>query len=168
MLVGQLIAILLAAWVLARLAGVARLPPLIGMILGGALVAALPWPDTSLQPVSSPVRLAVLALVLLRAGLGLSVADLRRAGPLALRLGMLPLIGDVVLVALAGHLLLGLSLLPALALGFLVGAISPAIAIPGLLDLLEDVPESGRRAPAALLAASALGLVIGARRRRNS
>ena len=110
----------LSAWLLARAARACGIPALLGMICGGVLVAALgpqgqgePW---TLTTISSPVRLAVLALVLLRAGLGLSTEDLRHAGRLGLRLGLLPLAGDAALLTIAAMWLLDLELAAALVL----------------------------------------------------
>ena len=138
------------------------LPSLLGMIVGGALAANAVFPylpapeELSLSAVSSPGRLVVLAIVLLRAGLGLSRNDLRQAGGLAVGLGIVPMLGDAALVTVGGVLLLDLSLGSALALGFLVAAISPAIVIPGMIDLLGRRSGGARRVPTALLAGAPL------------
>ncbi len=155
-------AALLAAWVLGRLARALGLPGMVGMLAGGALVGAglgpwldgvtLPGAGLAVEGVARPVRLGALALVLLRAGLGLSLGDLRRGGPLALRLGLLPVAADALCVALAAHLLLSLSPMVAMVLGCAVAATSPAIVIPGLLRLLDRGPDGRRRILTALLA----------------
>jgi Kef-type K+ transport system membrane component KefB len=150
--------LLVAATVLlARAASALRLPPLLGMIFAGALLgfldlpAALPGPR--LEGFSGPLRLAVLAVVLLRAGLGMSISDLRSSGSLGLRLGSVPMLADAVAVCAAGMWLLDLDAASALVLGFLVAAISPAIVIPGLIDLLERKPSSNRALGALLVGA---------------
>ncbi len=147
-------AALIAAWLLARLLRPAGLPPVVGMVIGGALVGntlglslgsmGLAVDGLATDDVARPVRLAVLAVVLLRAGLALSMQDLRRGGPLALRLGIVPLLCDAAAVACGGVLLLGLAWPVALVLGFTVAAISPAIVIPGLLELLGRARRSDR------------------------
>lgn len=145
---------------LARAAPRLRLPPLLGMIAAGVAVSALALseglPGPRLELISSPVRLIALSVVLLRAGLGISLADLRAAGGLGLRLASIPMLGDAALVTAAGVLLLGLPLGEALVLGFLVAAISPAIVIPGLLDLLGRPKVRGRRVLNALLVGAPL------------
>ena len=135
------------AWLGARVLRPTPLPPVVGMVIGGVAAGALvygpaagiqlPLASWDLPTLSRGARLAVLAVVLLRAGLALSRADLRRGGPLALRLGLLPMLGDAAAVAAAGYLLLDLSWPVALVLGFTVAAISPAIVIPGLLDMMK-------------------------------
>lgn len=152
----------------ARLAERIGLPPLLGMIAGGVVFGAFPLPGDvlpgdgwRLQHFSSVARLAVLAVVLLRAGLGISRDELKRAGGLGLRLGILPLLGDAALLTLGAAWLLGLPLSSALVLGFLVAAISPAIVIPGLLDLLERDPSGPhRRTLTALLVAAPLDNIL--------
>jgi len=143
----DILALALATIALARLARAAGLPPLLGMIIGGALVGVLvdihPLDALRLDDVSRPIRLAVLALVLLRAGLGISLPQLKKAGGLGLRLGGLPLLGDGVAVALGSWLLLDLQPASAAVLGCLVAAISPAIVIPGLLGLLDRRGRDG-------------------------
>lgn len=153
---------LFAAWLLGRLSRAAGLPAVVGMLAGGLLIGAgfgpwlgglaIPGEGVAIEPIARPVRLAALALVLLRAGLGLSSKDLRSGGPLALRLGLLPMLCDALAVAVGGHLLLALTWPLALVLGFTVAAISPAIVIPGLLGLLGRCRDGRRRVLTALLA----------------
>jgi len=157
----QVAALILGAWLLARLTAWIRLPALLGMIVAGALVGNLllphlPTPSFGLKQVSPHARQAVLAIVLLRAGLGISLAEVSKSGGLALSLGLVPMLGDTALVTVGGVLLLDLPLPAALALGFLVAAISPAIVIPGMLELLGKRTGDQRRVPTALLAGAPL------------
>jgi NhaP-type Na+/H+ or K+/H+ antiporter len=136
------------------------------MVVGGALAGNLvlphlpTWTSLSLSQVSSPARQTVLALILLRAGLGLSQQDYRQASGLTLSLGLIPLLGDAAFVTLGGVALFGLPLPSAVVLGFLVAAISPAIVIPGMMELLDRRRGSHRRVPAALLAGAPLDNVV--------
>jgi solute carrier family 9B (sodium/hydrogen exchanger), member 1/2 len=165
-LVLSLAAILAASWLLARLLRPTGVPPLLGMIVAGVVVANLlppdllssEWPGGTLRlgDVSAVIRQAVLAVVLLRVGLGLSRADLRAAGTLALRLAFLPMLFDAGLVALGGWWLLDLRPAVAAVLGFTVAAISPAIVIPGMIDLLGKREGAQRRVPTALLVGAPL------------
>jgi NhaP-type Na+/H+ or K+/H+ antiporter len=156
------LAVLAAAWGLGRLAKLARLPALLGMIAGGVLVANLISPTLpastgfALSDMSPTIRLVVLAVVLLRAGLGLGLSDLRRTGAWALGFGLIPMLADATAVAAAGVWLLGLAWAPAFVLGFWVAAISPAIVIPGLMEILDRRSGQNRRLPQALLAGAPL------------
>ena len=133
--------LLLAAWLLAELAEKLKFPRLVGMLAAGVMLQAvnLPLPESelTLSTLSSDIRMAILALVLLRAGLGLHLTQFKSAGTAAIRIGLLPLFGEILFISLAGIWLLGFSFQSSLVLGCLIGAISPAIVIPGLLELIE-------------------------------
>jgi len=166
-LIITLAAIIGAAWAVGLLARKVGVPPVLGMIVGGALAAqglgmiALPEPQAlRLTDVAPRIREAALAVVLLRAGLSLSRGQLAAAGTLAVRLGSLPLIGDAALVALGGAWLLGLSWPAAIVLGLTVAAISPAIVIPGVLAMLGKRRGADRRVPTALLAGAPLDNIL--------
>lgn len=157
--------LLAAAWCLGWVARKLGLPALLGMLAGGVLVGHLLAPVLlegrwSLALVSPSVRLAVLAVVLLRAGLGLSLGDLKRAGGRAVALGAIPMLADAAAVTLAGAWLLELPLATAAVLGFLVAAISPAIVIPGLLELIDRRRGKDRHLPNALLAGAPLDSIL--------
>ena len=150
----HLVDILFFAWVVANLARATRMPPLLGMLAGGVLAEAiwswLPALNTETLPltdVSGPLRMGVLTLVLIRAGLSLSPRDLRQAGALAMRVGSIPMLFEGVALAAAAHLLLSFAWPSALVLGFLVAAVSPAIVVPGLLELLDRPAKPTRSAP---------------------
>lgn len=150
--------------VLAAAARKVGLPPLLGMIIAGVVVGAF---DLSagldgprLDDFSSSIRLAVLTVILLRAGLGISGSDLRIAGPLGLRLATLPLLGDILLVTGGAVFLFDLGVLEALVLGALVAAISPAIVIPGLLELMGRGGEKRERVLKSLLVGAPLDNIL--------
>ncbi|MBW2453919.1 MAG: cation:proton antiporter [Deltaproteobacteria bacterium] len=157
-----------AAWGVGLLARKVGVPAVLGMIVGGAvaaqLLAALPLPapqgPVQLGDVAPRIREAVLAVILLRAGLSLSRGQLTSAGTLALRLGSLPLLGDAALITLGGVWLLHLSWPAALVLGLTLAAISPAIVIPGVLAILGKRSGADRRVPTALLAGAPLDNIL--------
>ena len=158
--------LLLGTVLLARLVAWVKLPALLGMIIAGTLVgtldlpAALPGPR--LEQWSSPLRVAIPTVLLLRAGLGISFPDLRRLGSLGLRLGIIPLLADALVLWAAAQWLLGLEPLVAAVLAFLVAALSPAIVLPGLLSLLEARPKDSpsRNVLGALLVGAPLDNVL--------
>ena len=159
----QLALLMVASLALSQAVQGVRMPGVLGALLAGVLVtllvfphlpANLPGPD--LASVSPMLRMAVLAIVLLRVGFSLTPGDLRGAGGLAVGLGLVPMLGDALAAAGTGVVLLGLPLSSAAVLGFLVAAISPAIVIPGLMELLERRTGAARRLPTALLVGAPL------------
>ncbi len=164
MAVLELALLLLAAFALGRVAERVGLPALLGMIAAGVVFRALPLPTVlpgpALLDLSSTVRIGILDLVLLRAGLGLTLGDIRSAGGLGIRLGVFGMLGDAALLTVGAVWLLGLPFDQALVLGFLVAAISPAIVIPSLLELLERHKGGSRRALTALLVGAPLDNIV--------
>lgn len=155
-----------ATGLLARVVGVVGLPPLLGMIFAGTMVAGLDlgsqFTGPRLEDYSSPLRVAIPTVLLLRAGLGLSLAELRRLGTLGMRLGFIPLLADAAVLWGASIWLLDLQPLVAAVLAFLVAALSPAIVLPGLLALIDARPRAGRsrRVLSALLVGAPLDNVL--------
>ena len=115
-----------------------KLPPLLGMLLVGVMLANVPGLKTvgRLDPGwSSVLRSSALTVILIRAGLGLDPANLRRLSLVVLRLAFLPCLAESGVVMLASHYILGLPWLWALLLGFVLAAVSPAVVVPCLLSL---------------------------------
>ena len=161
-LVESLVLFGLAA-VLGKGAFMVRLPPLLGMIMAG-MVFSLWGPvvgaEPGLQEISGDLRFAILALVLLRAGLNISTTELRDAGSLALTVGTLPLAAEAVFVGAAGYWILGLPGPACVVLGLVVAPISPAIVIPGLLELHPASEGRSRRVVTALLVGAPIDNIL--------
>ena len=130
-------------WLLGMALGAAarklHLPALVGMLLAGILLG--PFGADLLSPallsVSADLRRLALILILLRAGLSLDLGSLRRSGRSAVLLCFLPAACEVLGMVLLAPRLLGVSVLDAAILGAVVGAVSPAVLVPRLLDLME-------------------------------
>ena len=130
-------------WLLGMALGAAarklHLPALVGMLLAGILLG--PFGADLLSPallsVSADLRRLALILILLRAGLSLDLGSLRRSGRSAVLLCFLPAACEVLGMGLLAPRLLGVSVLDAAILGAVVGAVSPAVIVPRMLDLME-------------------------------
>lgn len=138
------------------------MPPLLGMLLGGIAVQNLPGNLLEGLPGSWSValRLAALAVILLRAGLGLDIPALIDLRANLLRLAVLPNITEAVTVAMAAVILLDLPLVWGLLLGFVISAVSPAVVVPSMLGLQEKGYGVAKGIPTMVLAASSFDDVI--------
>jgi solute carrier family 9B (sodium/hydrogen exchanger), member 1/2 len=157
------LALLLGTSVVAgRIAGRIGLPPLVGMLaagialrnLAGFVIERIP-DDWSLS-----LRLFALTVILLRAGLGLNLAALRRLRGAFLRLSFLPNLAETAMVALAASVLFDLPADWAILLGFVVAAVSPAVVVPGLLDLQQKGYGVSKGIPTMVLAAASFDDVV--------
>ena len=126
----------LAAAALSRRLG---LPTIIGMLLIG--VALGPWAlnllDPSILGVSADLRQMALIIILLKAGLSLDLADLKKVGRSAVLMAFLPASCEILAFFLLAPALLGVTRIEALVMGAVLGAVSPAVVVPRMVRLME-------------------------------
>lgn len=126
---------LLGGWLVQRL----RLPGLLGMMAVGMLLGPSGFDLLSADFLAwSPLlRQLALLIILLRAGLGLDLEDLRRVGRPALLLCFVPALFEATASALYGPHFFGLDWVQAAVLGTVIAAVSPAVIVPKMLSLLR-------------------------------
>lgn len=127
---------LLFGWICKKL----HLPALFGMILAGILIGpyVLNLLDSSILDISAQIRKIALVIILIRAGLKLSLADLKKVGRPAILLCFLPATAELLGMLLLAPKLLGISVLEATVLGSVVAAVSPAVVVPGMIKLMDE------------------------------
>eukprot|EP00892_Ulva_mutabilis_P007649 jgi/Ulvmu1/5256/UM022_0049.1 len=132
---------LLLIWAAAQLGGVAvkqvRLPPLMGMLLSGVVLANLPGNliDNLPDSWSTKIRAGALAVILMRSGLELDIGMLTRTGGAAVRLTVCPGVIEALAVGAVAVLIFSMPFGLALTLGFILAAVSPAIVVSGMFEL---------------------------------
>ena len=136
----------------------ARLPGLVGMlivgILAGPYVFNLMAPD--MMKVSADFRKIALIVILLRAGFELHKDTLHRVGRAALTMSCLPAIFEIAGVMLVAPRWLHISYLEAAILGAILGAVSPAVVVPLMIDFMDRGRGAKKGIPTLLLAASSI------------
>lgn len=163
----QLACVLIASWAMGKALEKLGLPALVGFLLGGVLFGehgqlffgAAPWYESlRLGPMwldhAHHWRSLALAVILLRAGMGLDLETLRQLGARVLALSTVPMVCEALVFAGMFMLFSGWQLLPSLLLACVVCAVSPAIIVPRMLALQER--RGGGQVPTLVLAASAL------------
>ena len=149
---------LLLGWVLKRL----HLPPLIGMLLAGILLGpgCLNALDDALLAISPALRKIALVIILIKAGLSVRLQDLRQVGRPALLMAFVPAVCELLTVTLLGPWLLGLTRLEAAILGSVLAAVSPAVVVPQMVELMEQGWGTQKRVPQLILAGASLDDVV--------
>ncbi|MBF2037409.1 MAG: cation:proton antiporter [Leptolyngbyaceae cyanobacterium T60_A2020_046] len=139
-----------------------RGPALVGMVLVG--IALGPQVGNVLHPgvlaAADGLRTIAVMVILMRAGLGLDRDKLQQQGSVALRLGVLPALGEALVVAIAAVVLFQFDWATGLLLGCVVGAESPAVIVPGMLRLKSLGWGVGKGIPDAILTGSGLSDVL--------
>lgn len=139
------------------------LPPLLGMLLAGFLIRNIPVISDNIQikhKWSSALRSIALSVILVRAGLGLDSNALKKLKGVCVRLSMGPCLVEACSSALLAHFLMGLPWQWGFMLGFVVGAVSPAVVVPSMLLLQEGGYGVAKGVPTLLMAAGSFDDIL--------
>ncbi|XP_004612788.2 sodium/hydrogen exchanger 9B2 [Sorex araneus] len=151
---------------LLRLLRLPALPPppaLLGMLLASFLLRNVPALSDSIHVEprwSSALRSVALAVILVRAGLGLDSKALRKLKGVCVRLSAGPCLVEACTSALLAHFLLALPWPWAFLLGFVLGAVSPAVVVPSMLLLQGDGYGVEQGVPTLLMAAGSFDDIL--------
>lgn len=146
--------VFLAGLALAALCQKLRLPRILGMLLTGVLLGpcVLNWLDPSILSVSADLRKIALIIILLKAGLSLDLSDLKRVGRPAVLMSCLPASCEILgYVLLAPHFL-GVTRVEAAVMGAVLAAVSPAVVVPRMVQLMESGCGTKKSIPQMVLA----------------
>lgn len=117
-----------------------KLPSLLGYILTGIILSpyAMNLIDTSLLNIAPQLRQIALVIILTRAGLSLNINTLKKVGRPALLMCFLPACFEILFVIVIGPLLFGITIVEAAIVGSVIAAVSPAIIVPRMINLIEE------------------------------
>ena len=130
------------------------LPRIMGMLITGVVLGpyVLNLLDTSILGVSADLRQLALIIILLKAGLSLDLADLKWVGRPAILMSCVPAGCEILaFVFLAPHLL-GITRMEAAVMGAVLGAVSPAVVIPRMVQLMESGYGTDKSIPQLIMA----------------
>ncbi|KAI5226057.1 Sodium/Hydrogen Exchanger 9B2 [Manis pentadactyla] len=139
------------------------LPPLLGMLLAGFLIRNIPVINDNIQikhKWSSALRSIALSIILVRAGLGLDSKALKKLKGVCVRLSMGPCLVEACTSALLAHFLMGLPWQWGFILGFVLGAVSPAVVVPSMLLLQGGGYGVEKGVPTLLMAAGSFDDIL--------
>lgn len=117
-----------------------KLPSLMGMILAGILLSphAFNLLDEKILSISPELRQLALVIILTRAGLSLDIKELKKVGRPAILMCFIPACFEILLITFIGPKLLGITVLESAIIGTVVAAVSPAIIVPRMINLIEN------------------------------
>lgn len=122
-----------------------HIPSLLGMLIAGILLGPHVFNliSPSILNISDDLREIALIVILVRAGLTLDINDLKKVGRPAILMCFVPATFEIVGAVILGPLLLGISIVDAAIIGAMLAAVSPAVIVPKMIDLIEK--RYGRR-----------------------
>ena len=139
------------------LAGVCQrlhLPRILGMLVTGILLGpyVLNLLDPSILSISSDLRQMALIIILLKAGLSLNLSDLKRVGRPAIMMSFVPASCEILAFFLFAPYILGITRIEAAVMGAVLGAVSPAVVIPRMVQLMDERYGTNKSIPQLIMA----------------
>ena len=131
-----------------------KIPRIIGMLVTGILLGpcVLNWLSDSVLGISSELRQMALIIILLKAGLSLNLADLKKVGRPALMMSCVPASFEILAFVIFAPAILHISRVEAAIMGAVLGAVSPAVVIPRMVQLMETKYGTDQRIPQMIMA----------------
>ena len=131
-----------------------KIPRIIGMLVTGILLGpcVLNWLSESILGISSELRQMALIIILLKAGLSLNLADLKKVGRPALMMSCVPASFEILAFVIFAPAILHISRVEAAVMGAVLGAVSPAVVIPRMVQLMETIYGTDQRIPQMIVA----------------
>ena len=128
--------VFLAGLAAAALCQQLHLPRIIGMLAVGVVLgpSVLNVLDDSILSISADLRQMALIIILLKAGLSLNLADLKKVGRPAVLMSFVPASFEIIGYVLLAPVLLGLTRTEAA----VMAAVSPAVVVPRMVRLMEE------------------------------
>jgi len=117
---------------------------------------ALDLIDTSILGISTELRQIALIIILTRAGLSLSINDLKKVGRPAILMCFLPACFEIIGMLLLAPKLLGITILEAAIMGSVIAAVSPAVVVPRMLKLIENGYGKNKSIPQIIMAGASV------------
>ena len=131
-----------------------KLPRIIGMLITGIILGpyVLNLLDSSILNISSDLRKIALVIILLKAGLSLDISDLKRSGSSAILLAFLPASFEILAYIIFAPMLFSINRIDAAVLGAVLAAVSPAVVVPKMVDLIERKYGTKKAIPQMIMA----------------
>lgn len=131
-----------------------RLPRIIGMLVTGILLGpyVLGLLDDKILSVSADLRQMALIIILLKAGLSLDLADLKKVGRPAILMSFLPVSMEILAFILFAPTLFHFSFAEAALMGSVLAAVSPAVVVPRMVHLIEQKYGTQKSIPQLIMA----------------
>lgn len=134
------------------------LPSLVGMLLTGIILGpyALDLIDSSILDISAYLRHIALIIILVRAGLNLDFSELKKVGRPAIMMCFVPALFEICGMVLFAPKLLGISLIESAVMGAVVAAVSPAVVVPRMLRMIDEMAGTDKGIPQLIMAGASV------------
>lgn len=131
-----------------------KLPRIIGMLATGIVLGpyVLDLLDPSILSISADLRKMALIIILLKAGLSLNLDDLKKVGRPAIMMSFVPASFEIIGYLLFAPTILGITRVEAAVMGSVLAAVSPAVVVPRMVQLMETKYGTEKAIPQMIMA----------------
>ena len=131
-----------------------KLPRIIGMLLTGIILGpyVLDLLDPKILCISAELRQMALLTILLKAGLSLDLADLKKVGRPAIMMSCVPASCEILGFLIFAPMILHITRVEAAVMGAALAAVSPAVVVPRMVQLIEQKYGTEKSIPQLILA----------------
>ena len=138
----------------AAICGYLHLPRIIGMLFTGIILGphVLGLLDDKILSISSELRQIALIIIQLKAGLSLNLADLKIVGRPAVMMAFVPASFEICGYLLCAPMILGITRIESAVMGAVLAAVSPAVVVPRMVQLMENRYGTEKSIPQMILA----------------
>lgn len=146
--------IIMIEFIIVYLSSKIKFTKIIGYLFAGIIVGPylLNLLDIKLLNISAEIRQMALIIILIKAGLTLSIKDLKAIGIPAILMSFLPATFEIFAYYLFAPIILKISKIDALLMGSVMSAVSPAVVVPRMVDLIEKNIGTNKKIPQLILA----------------
>lgn len=139
-----------------------KLPRIIGMLITGVVLGpyVLDLLDSSILGISAELRQMALVIILIKAGLSLDLGDLKRVGRSAVLMSFLPASFEILGCIIFAPLIFGISHIEAAVMGAVLGAVSPAVVVPRMVQLMEMKRGTNKGIPQMILGGASMDDIV--------
>ncbi len=131
-----------------------KLPRIIGMLVTGIILGpyVLELLDPSILSISADLRKIALIIILIKAGLSLDISDLKKAGRSAILMSFIPATFEIIGYVIFAPVLLKINRVEAAVMGAVLAAVSPAVVVPRMVNLIEQKYGTQKAIPQMIMA----------------
>lgn len=150
--------ILILGFALSGILNKLNLPGLLGMILTGVILGpfVLNLISPEILDISGDLREIALIVILIRAGLSLDIRDLKKVGKQAVLMCFIPATLELTAVIILAPIFFHISYIEAAIMGTVLAAVSPAVVVPRMINLMERGYGNDKSIPQLIMASSSV------------
>lgn len=154
----SVVIILFSGYMLGKIFEKFNLPKIIGMLFAGIIIG--PFSLNLLSPeileYSPSIRKFALVIILIKAGLTLNPSDLKKVGRPALLLSFLPALFEIIGYTFFANIIFNIPLFDSILMGTVLSAVSPAVVVPRMIEMIENKIGTSKGIPQMILAGASV------------